>query len=256
MLGKLAELVLFGMAPMFFGGLLLPDAAVAEEIAIAGEATYRERIALPPGAVLTVRLADVSRADAPAPIVAERKVEPAGQVPIRFELKVDAAALRPRADYAVQARITVDDQLWFVADQRHSVDPRKPLPLTIVLRKVDRKGDAGVSRLFGRTWLAEDIEGRGVIDDAQSTFRVEADGKVSGGGGCNRYFAQAKVEGESIRIEKSGATMMACAPALMDQERKFLAALGRAATFRVDDRGQLFMANAQGADILRFSAAG
>ena len=76
--------------------------------------------------------------------------------------------------------------------------------------------------------MAEDIDGKGVIDNAQSTFSVASDGKITGRGACNGYFAQATIDGNSIKIGKAGATMMACAPALMDQERKFLAALDRA----------------------------
>ena len=37
MLGKLAELIIFGLAPLIFGGLLMPGAMAAEEITIAGE---------------------------------------------------------------------------------------------------------------------------------------------------------------------------------------------------------------------------
>ncbi|HEY6630511.1 MAG TPA: META domain-containing protein, partial [Rhizobiaceae bacterium] len=110
--------------------------------------------------------------------------------------------------------------------------------------------------LFDTVWLAEDIGGGGVIDDAQSTFTVAPDGKVTGGGGCNRFFARAKVEGDRISIGKAGATMMACPEALMDQERKFFAALEKAATYRLDGDGKLFLVDANGADIARFARAG
>jgi putative lipoprotein len=42
--------------------------------------------------------------------------------------------------------------------------------------------------LAGTTWRAETIMGRPVIDSAASTITFEADGRVSGRGGCNRYF--------------------------------------------------------------------
>ena len=58
MLGKLAELILFGFAPMMLGAIFMPGAVAAEEITLTGEVAYRERIALPPNAVLTVRLTD------------------------------------------------------------------------------------------------------------------------------------------------------------------------------------------------------
>jgi putative lipoprotein len=256
MLGKLAELFIFGLTPLIFGGLLIPGAIAAESITITGEVLYRERIALPPNAILTVRLSDVSLADAPETVVAEQKIDPAGQVPIKFELKVDPAVVQPNVNYALQARITVDDRLMFINDERYSVDLQKPKPAMLVLKMVKQGADAVPTKLFGTTWVAEDIDGKGVIDNAQSTFSVASDGKVAGRGGCNRFFAQAEVKDGTIKIGKAGATMMACAPALMDQERKFLAALEKAATYRIDEQGKLFLVDANGVDIVRFAREG
>jgi putative lipoprotein len=256
MLGKLAELVLFGIAPLVLGGLFIPGAMAAEEATIAGEVSYRERIALPPNAILTVRLTDMSLADAPQSVVAEQTVEPAGQVPVKFEISFDPAVIQPNVNYALQARITVGDRLWFTNDERHAVDPLKPEPVQLVLKMVRQNAEATPATLFDTVWLAEDIEGRGVIDNAQSTFSVTADGKVSGRGGCNGYFAQATMDGNSIKIGKAGATMMACPPALMDQERKFFAALEKAAAYRIDGDGKLFLMDADGVDVVRFAGAG
>ena len=256
MLGKLAELLVFGLGPLVFGGLLMPGAFAAEEITISGEVSYRERIALPPNAVLTVRLSDVSLADAPETVVAEQKIEPAGQVPIKFELKINPAVIQSNVNYALQARITVDDRLMFINDERYSVDPLKPEPAHLVLRMVKQDAGAVTVPLFGTNWVAEDIGGNGVIDDAQSTFSIASDGKVTGRGACNGYFAQATIDGNSIKIGKAGSTMMACAPALMDQERKFFAALEKAATYRIDGDGKLFLVDASGVDVVRFSSAG
>lgn len=256
MLGKVAELFIFGLAPLVFSGLMIPGAFAAEEVTIAGEVFYRERIALPPNAVLTVRLMDVSLADAPASIIAEQKIDPAGQVPIKFQIKVNPAVTQPNVNYALQARITVDDTLWFTNDERYAIDPLKPQPVQMTLKMVKQGAEAAPATLFGTTWLAEDINGRGVIDDAQSTFSVTPDGKVTGSGGCNRFFAEAEVKGDRIAIGKAGATMMACPEALMDQERKFLAALEAAAAYRIDGDGKLFLVDANGVDIVRFSAAG
>jgi putative lipoprotein len=136
MLGRLAELFIFGLAPLVFAGLLMPGAIAAEDVAITGEVSYRERIALPPNAVLTVRVMDVSISDAPETIVAEQKIEPAGQVPIKFEIKLDPAVVQPNVSYALQARITVDDGLWFTNDERYLVDPSKPEPVQLVLKMV------------------------------------------------------------------------------------------------------------------------
>lgn len=256
MIGRLAELFIFGLAPLLLGGLLMPGAVAAEEVTITGEVSYRERMALPPNAVLTVRLLDVSLADAPETVVDEQKIDPAGQVPIKFEIKFDSAIVQAKASYALQARIMVENQLWFINDQRYAVDPLKPEPAQMMLKMVKQSAEAAPDALFDTNWLAEDINGRGVIDNAQSTFSVTRDGKVAGSGGCNRYFAQAKIKGDRIEIGKAGATMMACAEALMDQEGKFLAALEKATTFRIDGDGKLFLLDADGTDILRFASQG
>ena len=92
MLGRLAELFFFGLAPLMLGGLLMPGAVAAEEVAITGEVSYRERMALPPNAVLTVRLLDVSLADAPETYYVTDYYRPYPIVLARLS-HLDAAAL-------------------------------------------------------------------------------------------------------------------------------------------------------------------
>lgn len=251
MLDRITELFIFGFMPLVMGMLATPDFALAAQRTLKGEVTYRERIALPPDAVLVVQLADVSRADAPAAVVAEQKISPAGQVPIRFRLKFDRAAIRPNATYALQARISVGGSLWFVTDTRYEVDPLRTERATLVLTRASQPAGPA-PRIFGTEWLAEDIGGRGVVDTARSTLRIERNGHASGLGACNRYFASAKVEGNRISFTGIGATMMACAPALMDQERKLFQALRKAASFRVE-RGKLHLVDARGRDLARFA---
>ncbi len=191
MLGKLAELFIFGLAPLVFGGLMIPGAFAAEEVTIAGEVFYRERIALPPNAVLTVRLMDVSLADAPASIIAEQKIDPAGQVPIKFQIKVNPAVIQPNVNYALQARITVDDTLWFTNDERYAIDPLKPQPVQNDTEdgQAERRGRANRAVRHDLVGGRHQRQGGACIDDAQSTFSVTPEGKVTGSGGCNRFCA-------------------------------------------------------------------
>jgi putative lipoprotein len=79
---------------------------------VSGTVSFRERIALPPGAVVTVRIADVSRADGPAVILAQNAIAVSGQVPVPFELAVDAADVDERADIAVWARLRSAVGTW------------------------------------------------------------------------------------------------------------------------------------------------
>lgn len=254
MISKLAEFFVFGFAPLVIGMLAVPAIATADATLVTGEVLYRERIALPPNAVLQVQLADVSLADAPAKILGEQKIDPAGQVPIKFAIPFDPTAIKPNMSYALQARISVDDKLWFINDTRHALDPLTAGPQTILVKMVRQSDGAGEASVFDRDWVAQDINGAPVNDKGKPTMRIAADGKVSGRGGCNGFFGSAKVEGSKIEFGQMGSTQMACEQELMDQEHKFHQALGSVASFRIDG-GKLLLSDKDGKDIVSFAAA-
>jgi putative lipoprotein len=84
----------------------------AAVLRVTGTVSYRERVALPPGAVLTVRLSGVSKADAPAVVLAQSAVEVTGQVPVSFERSVDSADVDEHASIAVWARLRSEVGTW------------------------------------------------------------------------------------------------------------------------------------------------
>lgn len=86
-------------------------------------ATYRERIMLPPGHVLTVKVEDVSLMDAPSRVVAETSKTLEGRAPpYAVALSVPTAQINPRNTYAVRAEIRDPaGALRFTTDTRHSV---------------------------------------------------------------------------------------------------------------------------------------
>jgi uncharacterized lipoprotein YbaY/heat shock protein HslJ len=88
---------------------------------VSGSATYRERMALPPGAVLEVSLQDVSQADAPAVELGSVRVEDPGNPPFEFEIPYDHGAIDERLSYSVRATIRVDDTLLFTTDTHYPV---------------------------------------------------------------------------------------------------------------------------------------
>lgn len=103
-------------------------------------------------------------------------------------------------------------------------------------------------------WLIEDIEGRGVIDNAQTTIQFDSAGRIFGSTGVNRYNSQATIDGASIQIASGAATTRAAGPpALMDQEAKFLAALHKVAKVRIDGNGLLHLFDEHGNELLRAS---
>src|SRR5260221_1564337 len=68
-------------------------------------AAYRERVALSPNAVFEAALLDVSRAGAPAEVVAQVRLVRPGQVPIRFMIAYDPRRIDPARRYVVRATI-------------------------------------------------------------------------------------------------------------------------------------------------------
>ncbi len=103
-------------------------------------------------------------------------------------------------------------------------------------------------------WLAEEIDGGGVIDRLQTTLDIRDDGIVTGMGGCNRYAGSANFSGGTIKFLPMASTRMACSAAVMRQESKFHAALEKVESWRIDEQQRkLFLLDGGGFDVLRFS---
>jgi heat shock protein HslJ len=103
-------------------------------------------------------------------------------------------------------------------------------------------------------WLAEDIDGGGVIDRLQTTLEIRDDGIVNGMGGCNRYAGSAKIDGTTIKFLPMASTRMACSPAVMKQESKFHSTLEKVRTWRIDEaRRKLILLDGQGFEMMRLS---
>lgn len=83
---------------------------------VTGEVFWRERIMLPPTTKVTVRLQDVSLADAPAKVLAEQVIDGVRAPPARFSLAYDPTKVTPGARISVSARVEVDGQLRFISD--------------------------------------------------------------------------------------------------------------------------------------------
>lgn len=99
-----------------------PQADV-ETTAVEVSVAYRERILLPPGHVLTIRLEDVSLADAPARTLVETTQALEGRgPPYAATLAVPTAQIDRRHTYAIRAEIhDPQGKLRFTTDERHFV---------------------------------------------------------------------------------------------------------------------------------------
>jgi heat shock protein HslJ/uncharacterized lipoprotein YbaY len=81
---------------------------------VTGTVTYLQRRALPPNAVVEVKLLDVSRAGAPSVTIAEQVITSGGkQVPFPFEVRYESNRINERRRYVVRARILVGRKLLF-----------------------------------------------------------------------------------------------------------------------------------------------
>jgi putative lipoprotein len=234
---------------MLAAGLATAGSARAEAPAIRGTATYRERMALPPGAVLVVALQDISRADAPAETLAEARIPIAGQVPIAFALPYDPARIRPGHRYALRGSIELEGRVMFRTDTIHPVLTRGAGE-AVELRLV-RAAAPPEAPLVGPEWVAEDIGGRGVADRVRSTLTFGADGRVAGSGGCNRIAGSYTLAGEAITFGQMISSMMACPPAVGEQEQRFLQALGQAKRWRITPEGWLLLLDAEAKPLAR-----
>lgn len=227
--------------------------AMADTSILRGTVNYVERMALPANAVVIVQLADVSRADAPAEIIAEDRITSAKGSPIPYRLSFDHARIDLRHRYALQARILDGDRLLFITTRHHAIFAGGRNNTRLLVQRVAEHAPASTSP--AGKWLAEDILGGGVIDRLQTTLEIAPDGIVSGHGGCNRYRGRVSITGETISFSPLAATKMACTPAAMAQEQKFHQALEQARSFRINARERkLILRDGAGATVARFAA--
>jgi putative lipoprotein len=90
--------------------------AGAQSTAVTGTVTYLQRSALPPDAVVTVKLVDISKADAPAEVISEQTITAEGkQAPFPYSLPYDPAKIVESNSYAVQGRIESGGVLLFIS---------------------------------------------------------------------------------------------------------------------------------------------
>jgi len=224
---------------------------------LTGNVTYRERIALDPSAVIEVELLDVSKADAPAEVIASQTIEADGkQVPIPFELTYDPAKIDPRFTYAVAARILVNGELrWISQESNRVLTQGNPTSnVEIVVGAVP----AGTHGLPDQEWTLRSMVVDGVEvgleESVSTTIRFAADGKYSGSGGCNNYTGSYTRQGNTISLGGAAATLKAC-PTGMEQEAKFFATLPQVSTFEITAEG-LRLSSADGQTTLAFGDSG
>lgn len=88
--------------------------------------------------------------------------------------------------------------------------------------------------LPGSAWQATTFAGQSPLADHAITFEFDTEGNIAGHASCNRFRGSCQIEGDKIKVGPLRSTRRACEPDVMEQEHKFLALLGAAATWSLD----------------------
>ena len=97
-----------------------------------------------------------------------------------------------------------------------------------------------------KTYRVEWIGERPLIDRSHLTITLGEDGRAYGSAGCNHWFASYRRDGDALRFEQPGATRKLCAPALMEQEQRFLKQLAASQIWNIDSAGTLTLVGTSG----------
>lgn len=184
--------------------------AQAETLAISGQLTYRERIALPPEAVARIRIEDVSRADVLADTVFETELA-APAVPVPFALDVPRTRMQDRGRYGLRAGI-VDQNgaLLWTTDTFIPIDPAESKADlgTIVMTRVAVGGTAPQIFLCGETPILTVIDGDELLltrpgnTSRLSRERTASGARFAGENGALSFW----LKGEEAQLSVDGAT--------------------------------------------------
>jgi putative lipoprotein len=225
-----------------------------QKAVVSGTVGYRERMALPPTAVVQVQLVDVSKQDVASTTIAETSIEAAGrQVPIPFELTYNPAAIDANRTYVVRATIRDGNALLFTTTSSHQVITRgNPMRVDLMLQRATGSTPGAAADLRGTEWVLEDLAGAGVVDRVQATLVFAQDGTVSGNSSCNQFSGPVTVKANEISFGGFAVTRKACVEAVMHQEQRYLDALRAVQRFEI--KGSLLFLHGDGPQPLRFVA--
>ncbi|MEL6555233.1 MAG: META domain-containing protein [Cyanobacteria bacterium J06621_11] len=225
---------------------------------VTGTVFYLPRIVLPPNAVITVELVDVSRADTAAGILASKQIVAGGrQVPFPFELAYDPAQIAPGLSYAVQARITVDEDLRFINTASVPVITNgNPINVEVRLDSVNATETTDDTAMLTNTvWQLQQIRyNNGTVLEAippgNYTLQFMDDGQLSIRADCNQALGNFTQDGSRLSVTLGPITLAACGPDSIEQD--YLQALQDITTYSLQD-GNLSIQLRDNASTLMFS---
>lgn len=110
-------------------------------------------------------------------------------------------------------------------------------------------------RLFrGVEWVVEDLAGAGIIDSSRMTVEFFDESRLAGRASCNRYGGQYELTAEGMTFDYMFSTKMACAPALMNQEDRFLKLMSNVKRAEIGPNGKLVLTTSSNEEITAYKA--
>lgn len=199
---------------------------------VSGTATYRERMALPAGAVFEAKLEDISRADAAARVIGSTRIPAPAVPPIRFKISYDPQDIDATRRYAVRARILHENHLMFTTDTTHHVLTQgAPSHAELLLKRVSTNDTAENGSLENTYWKVMSIRGAPVVvteNQREPHLLLHPDDRrITGHGGCNALTGSYETAGDRITFGQMASTMTACMNG-MEQEQALHKALHKA----------------------------
>jgi len=233
------------------------SATAAQKVQIEGSFLYRERIALPPHSYATITLNNVTNDDLPAEPLTAQKIDMNGQsVPVGYLLVAENIALNPDMRYGINIDIRApNDEKLFETSTPHMIDSSQnaqrlePIILTQATPQDDASDMPGQSPFIGMTWVAQDVNQQGMIDNTNISFVFTDEERVGGFAGCNNFNMPFEDNNGVLEMGSAAVTMKACPPAISQQERKFLVIFSELKTYMFDDTNALILKTQDGRSI-------
>jgi putative lipoprotein len=202
---------------------------------------YLQRIALPPGAQVSLILEDVSKMDVASEVIAKQTITAASAPPYAINLSYNEALIKPQHRYALRAQITLDGQLLFTnTEQVDAFANAGAKPTEILVSQVRREAkNDGQVNLIDTQWqlsmLGTQVITADVTQQHPNLIFTQDDSKVVGFAGCNRFSGRYDVLTNNVSLTGLATTKKICFQQ-MNLETQFLTALSATDNYKVIDK--------------------
>jgi len=229
---------LSGCATTEQGSAKAGQAVTIQQHSITANVFYLQRIALPPGAQVSLVLEDISKMDVAAEVIAQQTIAAVGSPPYQMDLRYNAAQIKPQHRYALRARIELNGQLLFTNTQQIDAftnQSAEPTEILVSQVRSDIKGDGQVG-LTSTHWQLSMLGTEAITADVTLhtpyiTFNQD-DNKVMGFAGCNRFSGNYDTLANSVNLTQLLTTKKLCFQQ-MNLETQFLTALSDTANYKI-----------------------